>query len=383
MSSSNPIKLSRKLCIVAPVHNWDDVRVFRKQFVSFSSTFEDVVLYARDERGDVDRRIAFGLVPSFQSRLKRFLYLGVLANRIRKEKADIYLFHNPDTLPLLFLFKLFGFKAIYDTHEDFSQRVLMRKWLPQLIRRPVAKLIELSERLAYKFADVFIVTQHQLYKKYGERSLILDNAPTLNFPLPVETVCKEIDKKIDSAFFNLVYVGGINEHRGIDRIIDALPIINEKFACRLALIGPLNDHLRVRFQNMTGWGFVDYHGPLPQREAFYYMSRCDVGMITILDVGDHSSTSPNKLFEYCLMGIPFIASDFALWRDKLNGITAGLFVDPSDSSKIAEAILTYIDDPSLRREHALNGKNYIHNQYNWEREYGKLQSRIIAEFEEI
>ena len=129
------------VCIVAPVHIWDDVRVYQKQAVSLVENGYKVVLLARVGKSRVAKGVCITRVWSwYSSRFLRFVSLPLVFLQAMRSKADIYHLHNPDTLPIAFMLRVCGKKVIYDVHEDFGLRVLMRDWIPKLLRNTVAKV---------------------------------------------------------------------------------------------------------------------------------------------------------------------------------------------------------------------------------------------------
>lgn len=368
--------LKKKLCLVSPVHFYNDTRVFRKQALSLVSDFDQVVLYAKSSLGEGNKNftcsnVSCKIVPHFKYRSLRFIYLIVLLFKIINEKADVYIFHNPDTLPLLFIMKLLKKKVVYDTHENFELRIMMREWIPYYLRSFVAKAVVRLESLAAKNADLMLVTQEALLKKYkNDNVLLIENAPVIN-----QKVISYSIKNTD--LFRLVYIGLLNESRGITTLISVLDKVNRFSACRLTIAGIGDEKYIKLLQSMPGWKYVDYVGWLEQDEAFRLVSQSDVGVITINDVGDHKLTSPNKLFEYMLQGKPFIASNFIYWQEKLQENECGIFVSPESELEIVNAIKHLMENPKLACEMGKNGYYFIKENFNWEVEYRKLKERLL------
>jgi glycosyltransferase involved in cell wall biosynthesis len=75
--------------------------------------------------------------------------------------------------------------------------------------------------------------------------------------------------------------------------------------------------------------------------------------------------SPNKVFEYMAMGLPVILSDFPAWRDMLDGVDCGLFVDPSDPASLAAAMRRLIHDRELAKRLGANGRAAVEGRLNW------------------
>jgi glycosyltransferase involved in cell wall biosynthesis len=370
--------IDKKICIIAPVHQYNDVRVFQKQAISLSNDYKSVTLFSRAGEDKVEEGVSIKNVPTFESRVLRFLYLIVLYFRVLFYRSDVYILHNPDTLPLLFGLKLLGRKVIYDTHEDFSKRILMRGWIPGVFRPFLAKCIEYLEKLAYILSDSFIVTQNTLIEKYGNEAFLVENAPVVSNKL-LKKVNKNFAKnklrKVECGI-RLVYVGGISVDRGALDVLNGLAVINQSFHCELILIGPLSDDLLNEMKQHNAWKYVFYKGVLPQYEAFSWMKCSDVGLIWLRDVGDYSETSPNKLFEYGAMGIPFIATNFNLWKSKLDSYNSGVFIEPQNIENFVDSVKFLYENPEKRADMGTSGNEFVHGEYNWSCEYKKFKLAI-------
>jgi len=363
-----------KVCIIAPVHIWNDVRVFQKEGVALAQEGFKVSLIARIESRQTVKGVEVIPVKSSTSRMLRFFMLPAVFFQALRKKADIYHIHNPDTLPIGFLLKIFGKKVIYDTHEDFTQRILMRKWISDLafFRPALAKAVGMAEKfLCRRIFDACIATQKGVVDRLGKRAYLIANPPRLD-PLLFETV-SGLAKKITTAWngFRLVYIGAIEETRCLYEMIHAMHLINKDSGkARIWLIGSASESdLRIA-QKTRGWEYVDYLPMMPQEEAFAYVSLSDIGLIVIQDVGDHRFTDPNKIYEYMTFGIPFLASDFPHWIERLAHTNAGVFIQPT-SEQIARAVDRLINEPELLKQYGENGRLFVES-YNWNNEFPKL-----------
>ncbi len=106
---------------MAPVHYYDDVRVFQKEAKTLSANGYRVLLLARAEISLVEEGVEVVPLPVVKNRLMRFLCLPRVFWTAFMLKGDVYHLHNPDTLPIVLLLKMLGRRVIYDTHEDFSK----------------------------------------------------------------------------------------------------------------------------------------------------------------------------------------------------------------------------------------------------------------------
>jgi glycosyltransferase involved in cell wall biosynthesis len=363
---------TKTVCVVAPVHNWDDVRVFQKEARTLVQAGYRVTLITRASRphdfGGI-RILPARTVTS--SRFLRFLALPAVFIQALRINADVYHLHNPDTLMIAAGLKMLGRKCIYDTHEDFSRRILARTWLPRPIRPIMARAVTLVERISSRYVDACIVTQPEVLSRLSRSTVVIGNPPRLDPALFARV--KRLSKSIRKDFSGLraVYIGSITPERGLFEMVQALEIANAAVPVRLWLIGPCSRADLRAATTLPGWQYVDYIAPQPQEQAFAYLLHADVGLIVLRDVGDHATTDPNKLYEYLAFGLPFIASNFQRWRERLDGVTAGLYVKPGDANALAEAEIEMARDPAKREQMGQRGRAFV-QAYNWENESIKL-----------
>lgn len=363
----------KKVCIIAPVHDWDDVRVFQKQAVTVANSGYDVTLLAQADSSRLESGVNVKPVVSPRSpRIVRFLLLPVVFLQAIKVNADLYHLHNPDTLPLALALKVLGKKVIYDSHEDFERRILLREWVPGPLRRMLGFVVSSLERLASQFVDATIVTQQNVADRLGRRSVVIGNAPRIEVDLfdRVDRLAGDIQD--DFIGLRAVYIGSIDVSRGLLEMVDALELANVSVPMRLWLVGPVNERDLAIAKGRRGWGYVDYVERQPQEKAFAYVRRADVGLVTLRDIGDHRYTDPNKIYEYLAFGVPFIASDFPVWRKRFDEKDVGWFVPPGDGNALAKALVEAAASPALRGGKGRLGQEFVSN-YNWQ----QLSRRLL------
>lgn len=362
-----------KVTIVAPVHIWDDVRVFKKEALSLAKDGYNVTLIARIKAPSIIEGIKIlPVYGCYQNRLLRFLSLPIVIFQVLRQEADIYHLHNPDTLPIVLFLRLIGQKVIYDTHEDFSKRILSKQWIPFFLRKYIAFLVKKLENFTAQIANVSIATQEEVVKRLGKKSVLIENPPRVHQELikNVLSIANQIEPK--GCDFRLVYIGGVESQRGLYEMVDAMELVGKKINCRLWLIGPAHQEELNIAKKKNGWSYIDYHPRMPQEKAFAYVSKSDIGLIYINDISDYSHSDPNKIYEYMLFGKPFIASNFRKWIEKFDSKDIGFFIPPGCKQKLAQTI---IEISKMSKEELMNmganGLVYLQN-YNWEIESEKL-----------
>jgi glycosyltransferase involved in cell wall biosynthesis len=362
-----------KVCIVAPVHDWDDVRVFKKQAISISALGHAVTLIANKPSNIQEYVQGIKIVHSLNVsnfRILRFLLLPLVAYQAIMQNADVYHLHNPDSIPIAIILKLLGKCVIYDTHEDFSKRILARDWIPSYLRPMLAKLVSRSESVIGSLVNISIGTQESVVSRLGAKAVLIGNAPRVSEDLISKVEAIEIEESSIKCT-RLIYVGSISENRGIFNMIDVLNIVNNSKPCRLWLIGPISNKLLEIVTKKSGWKYVDYHPKMDQETAFSYINNSDIGLIYIKDVGDHKNSDPNKIYEYMTFGVPFIASKFDSWVDKLGCLEAGWFIENDNLQLFAKTIVNCSENRSELQRRGQNGRHYV-SKYNWNQEVKKL-----------
>ncbi|MFC1680974.1 glycosyltransferase [Pseudomonadota bacterium] len=359
------------ICILAPAHRYDDVRIFQKEATTLAKSGYRVFLLARADEEFVENSVQ--VVPvQYRTRLHRFLLQPWLLYKVLSTRAELVHLHNPDTLPIGFVLKLFGKRVIYDTHENFPLLIPRRRWVPTVLRKPLAKSVDLLERAAGHVFDSMVVTQTNQLGSRGKHAVLIGNPPIMSGPLIEEAF--RLATGIDcSQQLRLVYAGSISEDRGLLLMVQVLDLLNHRLPARLWLAGPEADPGVIeQARQLPGWRYVDYMGNLSQQRAFSHIAAADIGLILFLPRGDHEMTNPNKLFEYQMLGTPFVASAFAEWKRFTGEADAGLFVDPGSIEIIVGAIEDLARDRSRLKCLAENGQKFIRESYNWELESQKL-----------
>lgn len=357
--------------MVAPVHRYDDIRVFRKEAVTLAAAGHEVILYARTPDGEPLVRDGVQVHPvRYRNRLGRFARQPQLGHRIFREHADVYHVHNPDMLPIGFALKLRGGRVVYDTHEDFRTEILLRQWVPAVLRTPAAAAVTALERLAGRWLDAVIVTQPQLLDRIPQ-AVVIGNPPLVDPDCARAAAVRRAARwQLAGADEPLVlgYVGGLSEDRGLLWMVDLVDALQESGPARLLLIGPqVNDDALDRARTMPGWRFVDHAGELPQEEAFEQLADADLGLILFSDVASHRHIDPNKIYEYLALALPFVATAFPGWVERFAGVHVGLFT-PTDEpvAALAGRVRRFVSDRASLARASRRAVEFVTTSYSWQ-----------------
>jgi glycosyltransferase involved in cell wall biosynthesis len=276
---------------------------------------------------------------------------------------DIYHSNDLNTLPQGYICSKWRIKPkqlIYDSHEVQTSRTgynspLHGKLEGFLINKIDEMIVENHTRAKYN-EDLYGFYPHVVhnypFKQISQSTEKVDLYEILNIPR---------NEKI------LLYQGGIQTGRGLDKLIKAAPLFNEGV---LVLVGDgkIKPELQAMVKEMGLEEKVKFHPKVPLADLPKFTRNGYMGFQVLNNVCfNHYSASSNKLFEYMMSGIPVIACSFPEIKRVVAGEEIGMCIDSHDPESIAEGVNYLLSHPEERERMAANSFK-ARNQFNWEEE---------------
>ena len=368
----------KSCCHISSVHSAFDPRIFHKECVSLARAGYDVSVICQHDCDVTEQSVRIIHLGSTRSRVRRFLLLPwSIAVVALRENADVYHLHDFELLPVGLFLKFVARKCVvYDVHEDSPKTVLSRPWIPRWARETLSVLVGFTEtRIARTFDCIVTATPH-LKGKFAACRYVID---VRNYPRLVANKAPPREHS-QPRQATLVYVGSLEEVRGIREIIMALGFLQPHHPVRLEIIGEFTEpRFEAEVTELPEWDHVDHlgfqrHEAIPAR-----LAQAQVGLVCLHPLDRFRVSYPIKLFEYMAARIPVVASDFPLWRSIVEEADCGLLVDPLEPCAIAEAIRVLLDDPLSASALGTNGRTLVEHKYNWESE----EIKLLAAYERI
>ncbi len=370
--SDSPNRDRAKVCILTSVHIPFDGRIFHREAKSLARAGYDVVLIARHDRAEVVDGVRIVPLPEPKNRIQRMTTLLWRLFRLAvKENADVYHFHDPELMTVGLLLKLRGKRVIWDVHEHYPNSILDKFWISRGLRRFISKSFDLFERAVVRSFDCVIYTTGLVgarYEKMKVRSGRIENYPSVKLAETFERKPRE----------RIIYLGAMSRIRGLVEVVEAFGLVGKEYprwelclvgSCRPAAFEDELKALAVERHVETQVKFIPW---VAYEEKERFSAQAAMGVVTYLPHANNMSCLPNKLFEYMVMGLPVIASDFPLYREVVGSSRCGLIVDPTKPPAIAEAMEYLIEHPQEARRMGENGRRAVLERYNWEKESQKL-----------
>jgi len=252
-----------------------------------------------------------------------------------------------------------------------------------LLKNPtIGKLLE---KYAIRRADhTFVVVEEA--KQYlmdlgiaNEKISIVSNTPDLTalaWTENGETVDKWPDKLI------LLYHGYINEGRGLEAVVRAIPELRRRFDNVLLVLIGAGDGLE-RFRELARRLNVTQHvvfmGWRKLEEIPTFIKAATICIVPHLATAHKDTTVPNKLFDYMACGKPVVVSDAKPLRRIVEEERCGLFFRSGDIDSFVEAVTRVARDASLAHQFGANGSAAVRARYNWANDSGVLK-RVIKQY---
>lgn len=359
-----------KVCHLTTAHWRNDIRIFRKECTSLAAAGFDVSMIVADGKGNSREAgvqwLDIGKPGGRPGRL--LVYPWKCFFKARALKANLYHFHDPELLFCGLALKMLGARVIYDSHEMMGRQIRQKYYLPAPLRNTISRLFLFLEEGIAQRLDAVVVPQEYLmveqFQRLGTRTEVVANYVSLS-----ENPDFELKPVLSGKTpIKLLYSGTINFQRGVGNMLDLIAALDERY--QLIIAGKFNGPRDFELaQQHVGWAKVDFRGLLEKDELNAVYHECDIGLIMFNPVGQYAdATSPLKLFEYLLFGLPVITPDFGSWPGfaERYGVTFPVAVE--DTPAQAAIVNRLSSDTELQQTVSRKAREVVEQAYNWEQE---------------
>ncbi|UTR16218.1 glycosyltransferase [Salipaludibacillus sp. LMS25] len=363
---------NKKVVHMTTVHHPLDPRIFYKECLSLKNAGYNVTLIAPTS-SDItgEEKIEIKTIKNRSNRLHRLICGSIEMYKVAKGiKAAVYHFHDPELIPIAWMLKKKGNTVIYDIHEDYQTGIVQRDYLILPIRKILAKIYKLVEKIFTKKMELCLAEKY--YKDIYPRGVCI-----LNYPLINKALLKK-ERKGETSGKELLYTGNMTTDRGALIHAELLNIDPEVYVycygkCSVPLADEMNRQAGDNKERLYISGINRY---LPKKEIdkAYVSKGWLAGLALFPPTKHYMKKELTKFFEYMTAGIPILCSDFPEWEKFITKYQCGLTVDPYNSKKIKEALDYLKAHPEEAIAMGERGRKAVADNLNWEREEEKLVS---------
>ena len=317
--------------------------------------------------------------------------------KLVKEKADIYHANDTDTLlPCYKAKQQNNAKLVYDVHDLYGdvmsdiinyywKKKMFIKWASLFFARENFKQIE---KKYIKKADKIITVNKSLarllLKKYrlAEEPTVIGNYPNFRTVLTRGLIRTKLG--IDDNKKIILFHGSINIGRGLEEVVSIWPEMPKEFILVMLGEGSAVSVLRNLAKSKDLLDKTVFFLPsVTKGKIFNWVASADVGIIPFRcnNLNNYYST-PNKLFEYLLAGIPVLASNLPEISKVVKENKVGETFDPEDPRDLIRATKEIFSGKTKYKKMRENAFKVVKEKYNWGFEEKKLLSLYQELFEE-
>lgn len=177
-------------------------------------------------------------------------------------------------------------------------------------------------------------------------------------------------------------VGRLVERKGVQYLIEAMPLILQAVDAHLVVAGsgPLHDQLSVRATQLGVKDHVTFTGLIPDDllTALYKMA----AVFVLPSIVDHTGDTEGLgvvLLEAMANGAPVVASRVGGITDVVVDGVSGYLVEPADSERLAEKLIAVLQHPEARMALGQQGQQWVQERFSWDR----IASQTLQVYEQV
>ena len=351
-----------KICHVTSAHTRYDIRIFEKECTSLAQNGYEVYLIVNDDMPDEVKNgvhiISTGYVP--QNRKDRMINsMKCIWEKIKEINAAVYHLHDPELMQLINKINRNNKLVIFDAHEDTSEQIMDKEWIPFPLRRIVSYGFDVYQKYMLKKCKSLVSVTPALVtklKNINANVYMITNYPVIGAFKPQNNATE----KSNYVFF----AGGISSQWCHERIIAAIQRVN---GVKYRLAGPVDEKYLSALKNTTGWQNVEFLGKISHLEVEEQYKKSIAGMAIneCTQIKEEGTLGNTKIFEIMAAGIPVICTNYRIWSKIVNQYSCGIAVDSRSVEDIARAIQYIFDNPQEAVAMGRNGRRAIEEVYNW------------------
>lgn len=378
----------RKVCFVTPTYFYMNPRSMRiAKALSQQGYFIDVICF-NDTKLQTFDFIEMDNVNVYPINIERkksgkfqyiieylifsFLAFIKLVSLFQKHKHGIMHINNPpDTLVFITIFHkiLFKVNVILDISEPLSKSFAKKFTQHSSI---FIKFLDKLQLISAKYADR-VITVSEAFKRELLRIGISDKNMYILINSPDDTFYIQEYKNTSKSDFGyndryiVLYQGSISNERGIDRLVDAIEMLEEKIPNVLGIIAGWGNQIDLIKKKIKEKKLNDYFvltGHLQPKEVPKYVAISDICLLMALKIPVYELYSPYKLFEYMIYKKIIIAPKLAGITD-IAGDNGCLYYEPGNAQDLADKILfTYLN--TNKHKEFIERSQDVYEKYKWD-----------------
>lgn len=221
----------------------------------------------------------------------------------------------------------------------------------------------------------YYIGESHLLPKYREKIMTIPNGinlQELEVPYTSDECKKELSLRTDEKI--ILFVGALISYKSPNLLVQSLPLILKKVPeAKLVLVGggPMQNELENMAKELNISDKVTFAGPVVGTKKALYFKAAD---IFALPSTLSSEVFPLVLLEASASRLPMVVSSLNTLRCIIEDKFNGTITKTGDINSLADAIITLLNQPDLRRQMGENAWRKVQD-YSWEK-IAKVTERV-------
>lgn len=248
-------------------------------------------------------------------------------------------------------------------------------------------LFKKMQKIILKNCDICTVNSEATKNEIAERFPEFINKLII-IPMGVDTKIFSENSRIKNKFRHyknkkiVLFVGRLNEQKGIGYLIKALSIVKTKFSNALLLIigeGEYRRELENLVSSLKLKRHVEFLGAIEHKKIADYYNLADVFVLPSVTSRMGTEGLGLVLLEAMACGTCVVATSSGGIRFIVKDNENGLLVKERNEIDMADKIIKVLSDKKLRDRLAKNGRIYAKEKYDWKniaKEFDKIYRKL-------
>ncbi|MCC6459391.1 MAG: glycosyltransferase [Saprospiraceae bacterium] len=259
-------------------------------------------------------------------------------------------------------------RRVFDAHEYFTE-------VPELTDRPFVRWCwSLLARLCLPFYRHAYTVGPALAELFSQQYKIPFGV-VRNTPVPIPAIARRVDPSSPRV---LLYQGALNEARGIEHMLEALPQL-EGVELWLAGEGDRSEALRQQAAQLNILDKVRFLGYVQPANLKTLTQQAWLGINVLENKGlSYYFSLANKFFDYVQAGVPVLTMNFPEYRRCNEQFEVALLLDHLSAETFRAAVQHLLDHPEdyqrlqQNTQHARDEWNWAHDKIQLLAIWGKV-----------
>ena len=180
-------------------------------------------------------------------------------------------------------------------------------------------------------------------------------------------------------YFVAMYAGAHGLANGLDVLVESAKILKDRDNIMFVLVGDGKEKTRLmELSNSYDLKNIRFIDTQPREIIPDFFRAADVCLAVLQKKGSFKTVYPNKLFDYMASARPVILGIDGSAREVLEKAGAGIFVEPGNPGRLAEAVLELYNDRDRAKTYGDNGRKYVIENFD-RRDIASRLEKVLKE----